>query len=359
MLKPAATSPDLPKPTELSFSERQNVSILKKLEETRPEFKGRADKYITSLAAVEEYEEKWKTAHPDQDFDPADAEHKAFFDANGLGDIDEDVWAEAEEEYRTDKVEARLTPKVEKKLEPVVANQNLQNELPAIRQSQVDVGGMVLKALGDDFAKVQDANGTPDPKEIDRLLAENPLRTFALAGVQRAVNFTEQLGRLVRKLPALPEPVEPHLKSTHVTPDDVLKFADEQEALFETLPDVPLAEGGKLDKHGRTFMKAELFDKLKPEQQKRHWKFNELMLRKMYAAEQAALSTQEMAAQEKRVNQIATARGWTPKAAPTPPKPPITKSPPGVVAPIVAQPGASNGGANGSSKDSYIAGRYG
>lgn len=354
----------------LSFDERENYIVLQHLEKEKRHgeaYKGFAAKYLESLPRAEQYERDWLAKHTGEEFNPDADEHKAFFDSiNVLDGVSEEHWKQAEKAIITDEVTKDVEKRFDDKLKPVAAQQKLTSELPKIIESRVATARAFFGSLGDDFKAVLDDRGNINSAEIERLNKENPVRGIALSLAGNVEAFADQMHRLVRDLP----PMAQKDGEPYVSPEDISGFIEQQEVYLNSLPSTPLADGGHLDEQGRRFATAEEFNAMTPDKRKHYWRLDEDKIRRMYAAEQADKAMKAMQSEESRLEQFATARGYTKATAPakTAEQPQATKepdpqkptpSPAGTVEPRLAQPSSKTNGSENNTNSGWLSDLYG
>lgn len=347
--------------TALSYSERRDLAIIKRLEK-KDAYKGKglAEKYLESFKKSDAYESEWLAKNPGREFDPEADEHEAFYKSvDVVNKIDEDDWEEAKDALVREEAKAEALKEVKGDLEPIAKRQKLIDEQPRINASRVEAASVFFGGMGEPFKEVLGKGGQINFDAIAKLVETEPLNAAVFEAAQRTEVFAEQLHRLVRGLPEMDAgPGVPH-----VSPDQVDRFILEQEQLFASLPAASFDEGGHIDPQGRRFATAEDYNAMTPERRKGYWRFSEDQLRRMYAAAQAEQAKERLEAKNAEFERIAKARGYGKSDAPkeeTKPKEEriVPDSPPGAIAPRAAHLSPQSGGENGSAKNS-IAGFYG
>lgn len=333
--------------TDLNDEEREMHEVLDRMEKDHPQYKGKlTDKYVSYLRGAEKWEEQWLAKHTDLDQDsPEFQKDLAKYQADN-----EPKYADIHFQKTLAKMEADKTVEKErgrenKELESLKAKDRLREESPKIMATRVGAAKEYFAGLGDAFKGVLDAHGNINNAEIAKLLEADPLNAIAMDAATAVEVFSENVHTLFNQLVPFDEKNPAH--------SYVADYVAAKEAEMQRMP---VAQ--QVNEQGQRFVTAEEYATLPAAQRKFYYRLNQSLLVKKFAEEQAATVKTKVAAEEKRIEQLAAKRGYVkapagnhapaPKteAAPAPaPTPPPSPSPSGAAAPISAlQPQNPAGG---------------
>lgn len=337
--------------TDLNDEEREMHEVLDRMEKDHPQYKGKlSGKYVDYLRGSEKWEEQWLAKHPELDQDsPEFQKDLAKYQADN-----EPKYADIHFQKTLAKMEADKTVEKErgrenKELESLKAKDRLREESPKIMATRVGAAKEYFAGLGDAFKGVLDTHGNINNAEIAKLLEADPLNAIAMDAATAVEVFSENVHTLFNQLVPFDEKNPAH--------SYVADYVAAKEAEMQRLP---VAQ--QVNEQGQRFVTAEEYATLPAAQRKFYYRLNQSLLVKKFAEEQAATVKTKVAAEEKRIEQLAAKRGYVkapagnhapaPKteAVPAPvPTPPPSPSPSGAAAPISAlQP--QNPGGNGKNK---------
>lgn len=313
--KPKQDEPPKPESDgELSAEDKKRLPVLERLEKLMPEqYKGISKKYKDSRKAEEKYIAEWKAANPGQEFDGDSDVHDAFYEKNEIEWQDED-YMEAQADIRAEaKIEERMRP-VQGKLTEFDRMQKLQAEAPKIGEEQNFHAREFWKHMGKDYEGLVTEKGL-DMAKWAELEKADPVLHGIRAQAAIALNIeTQEMYKLMNGLATYDEANPVHVNLT--------EFATRIEAELASKP-----ADEQRDAEGRQFLPAEKYYKLpKAQRESLYWTPSMRDLMAVRSAELAGNAAKMIAAEEKKLETWAKARGLAKNGAATetqqPPPPP-------------------------------------
>jgi hypothetical protein len=182
-----------------------------------PRFKGKDLEKETKTFWKKEadYQAKWETDHPDEEFNPDAREHAAFYKANALSYSDKDL-AQAEKQVEKEQLKAELRQEVRQEYEPEVNTLRYEREYAKVR-SQIKkvedeaVAELVVAAVPEFKAILMDGDKvkTVDQATYDKMLATDPYATELLTAeandLRVRIEEAEKLSKLGKYYPSDPD----------------------------------------------------------------------------------------------------------------------------------------------------------
>lgn len=330
------------------------------------QYKGLAKRYLDSLKAADEWETKWLETHPGQELNESNQEYQDFVAKNAV------KYSDLHLHKSLARIEAEKMVKAEREkgsaeVEDLKRDQKLAKAVPAIIAQRAASAREYFTALGDEFKDVLDAAGNINREAIGKLLEADPLKQIALTTAEHVEGFADELYRLSNALTPFDSNNGAHsfIASFVAENESYLEQlpADEQAAFVEKLPPALQA-----DKVGRRFATAEKYGKLTAAQRAHYFRLRNEDVAYLYAVSQAESARKAIAAEEKRVDELAAKRGFkkvdavsqatTATAAPPPPPTPPTPIPPspsGSIEPRQALPSGGGTAPKKNAADSFTA----
>jgi hypothetical protein len=136
----------------LSSAERRQFDVYQELEASQPDrYKGVTQKYLKSLADIQEYTKTWAKENPGQKFNPDSEEHNEFF-ARIEPEVDEDDWVDAKANIRARDISAKAVKPLNEKLQKMEQDRAKAALEPFVRQKQLESVGMLLNEFDPEIA---------------------------------------------------------------------------------------------------------------------------------------------------------------------------------------------------------------
>lgn len=286
----------------LDAKQQRTMEVLQRLEKLHPEYAGRSNEYVESLAKLKAYKTQWQQENPGVAFDPDGDEHNDFFEKNDV-DWDDQHFKDAEDALREDKIAGRITETTNVKLRQLEAKELLREAMPKVYARQAEVAKGYFAALGEDYAKVLDATGSIDRAEITRLIEADPIKEAVFQAAQGVEAFAGELHKLTLTDPT-GNAIYP-FNEKDAGHKFIAQFILDAEAQKKSLP-----PADQLDEHGRRFATGDEYGAMTPEKRKLHWRFNDRDLAEIYASFEAERVKTAIEAEEKRIERITKARGY-------------------------------------------------
>lgn len=283
---------------ELSPADQRKVTVLEQMEKMEPEkYKGLAQRFKDSSAALKAYAEQWEKDHPGQEFNEEDAEHEEFFNKHDVDWSDED-YTEAVAEMRTQKALEEERKKTNERLSVFERNEKLREAAPEIAKAQTQPARLLWGQFGKDFADIVDANGVLNIEKALELKKSDPL-TFG-ARVQAAKALDVEVGELYKVMNGLSD--YDAKNPAHVA---IGNFATHEELKMQKRP-----IEDRMDAEGRDFLPAADYYKLSKTKREEYWTFGVADLAALRAADLADLTTKLITAEEENHKKWAELRGF-------------------------------------------------
>lgn len=340
---------------EISEDDKETVAVLERMEKEWPEtYKGRASKYIESVAKAKKYQAEWEAENKGKSFDPDSDEHDEFFKANEV-DWNDVHFNKAIAKIEADKAGEAIVRKDAEKNRAIETENKLLKAAPAITMRRAETAKTLFSALGDDYKAVLNDDGSINGAEIKRLMDEDPLREIAFRAANSAEFFAQEIYKVTNRLVEFDEKNPTH--------KFIAEFVTDQEAAMLAMP----AEN-QLNASGQRFATAEQYAAMTPARRAYYWRFKDKEISDLYAEIQANAAKKEIAAEEIRAQKVAERRGYKKAEVAQPPEaaaavpaekptPAVEKpaSPASGVAPRPAQSSSNAAAKPQSSADSFTA----
>lgn len=282
---------------QLTEESRQDVPVLRKMEEKWPDkYKGLTEKFVKASAMEEAYKSKWKKENPGTPFNADDEEHAGFYEANDVDWNDRD-FGRALASIETEAAMVDERKKVNEKLKDVEGRLAEKDLEPTIRAHQTHVARELVQGLDKDFAGLIEENGKINQKEMERLKDVDGFKLDTILGA------AAELARLVDSAERM------------MHPSGLFKLAGETKAYLEEQEGKlkwsgPDGERPRL-KDGRFFVTHEEWEKkVKPEEQHLVWKLSAPDLVQLKQEELMETTKARLTDWDKRFEKMIAARGY-------------------------------------------------
>lgn len=284
---------------ELSASDQRKISVLQQMEKMATDkYKGISDRYKTSTLELKQYAEKWEREHPGQEFNEEDAEHEDFFKTHDVDWSDED-YTEAVAEIRTQSALEEERKKTNERLSVFERKDKLREAAPEIEKAQVQPARLLWAQMGDEFKELVDANGVLNMEKAVELKKADPL-TFSMR-VQAANALQTEVGELYKVMNGLAD--YDAKNPVHI---NIGNFAAERE---REMAGKPIED--RIDSEGKDFLPAEAYYKLSKAKRAEYWTFSVQDVAALRASHLSQLTRNLIAAEEKKHEEWAAARGFS------------------------------------------------
>lgn len=324
---------------DLNDEEREYHEAFERMEKDFPaQYQGKlAARYLESLKAAEKWEQDWLDQHPGQELDFKSADYLAFEEKNAVKYNDLHLHKSLAN-MATEKQLEKAREKDSGKLKAIEARERLREETPKIIAHRAAVAREYFTALGEDYQHVLDTAGNINGEAIQKLIEADPIKSIAMTTANQVEAFAGELYSLSNGLAEF----DPK-NAAHIFIDS---YVDQKE---EAMKSLPLAK--QINEKGQRFATASEYNQMSPETRRSYWRYNHKDLSYIFASEQAAAAKISIADEEKRIESIATRRGFvkaeskTAQVAPTAaaagataPATPLPASPSGAIEPRPALP---------------------
>lgn len=184
--RPAKEEPDLELPKDVKYK----LKVYEELEGSNAEYKGTTDRYKKWLKQVDDYQRKWQSDHPNEDYDPDADEHNHIYNKEpNVAEEDYDQARVSLAQKKGGNVEVKRLQEEHKTLKQKLVEQELA---PKIYNESIRVVAKVLESIDAEHAKILD-----DPKGLQKLQEEDPIAAGVLsASTQTALPFVREVVRL-------------------------------------------------------------------------------------------------------------------------------------------------------------------
>lgn len=296
--------PDAP---ELSAEDKRKVEVLQAMEKEHPEeYKGLADKYQTSMKKLAEYAAKWEEENQGQAFDEASPEHEDFFRENDV-DWDDDHYTEALTEIKARKLVENSERKTQDKLRAIEDKDRLRESAPAIARAQVTGAREYWQKIGGEYAELVAADGTVDQAKVKELMEADPVGApLRIVNAQDlALESAELFKIMVRANGEEIIAAVAQYDEKNPVHAEMGKFVTRQETAFAALPGED-----QLNEKGQRFATWGDYIAMPKAERKKFWTLSSTDLIALRANELAAETEKRVAAEEAKLDKIATAKGY-------------------------------------------------
>jgi len=293
----AAAKSDVVSEPEISEDDKETIAVLERMEKEWPDtYKGRAKKYVESVAKAQKYQSDWESRNRGAAFDPEASEHDEFFKANEV-EWNDVHFNKAIAKMEADKAGEAIERREAAKSKAVEEENRLLKATPAITMRRAETAKTLFSALGDDYKAVLNDDGSINGAEIKRLTEEDPLREIAFQAANRAEFFAQEIYKVTNQLVKFNEKDPNH--------QFIAEFVAKQEASMQALP----AES-QLNAKGQRFATAEEYAAMTPARRDYFWRFNDKDISDLYAESEASTAKTAIAAEEIRAQKVAERRGF-------------------------------------------------
>lgn len=308
-LKPKETEPEKKGKTEdpalavLTEDERETFEVLTRMEKDYgSRYANHSKQYVQALAKEKAYRARWESEHPGLEFDPESSEHDKFFADNDV-DWNDTHFNRTLAKIEAEKIAERERAKGNKELEELRRKEKIRDAEPKLTAKVRETAKSFFSALGEAYKDVISAEGKINLAEIKRLTDEDPLKSIVFESADSVEAFSGELFRLSTGLADWDDKNPSH--------QFIDKFYQEQEILLKSLPSEQ-----QLNQKGQRFATMEEWQGMSPSKRAYFWTLSPDELTAMYAAREAVGAQSRIAAEEKRIEDLASKRGFIKKEAP-------------------------------------------
>jgi hypothetical protein len=270
---------------------RHDYEVAKHLAATNLKYKGAEQEILNEVARTEEYARRWEDQNPGKAYNPKDAEHNEFYDAQVKPWSDYEFRA-AERAMEAAPIDARHSAEIDAKLKKL-EEENAKHQLSQVVGQTVNFVAIALARAVDEAAHgVIMKQGYNKLEESDPLTAEELVRTLNVLSprIETAIQLDDPKGRI---------PFDPKNNAQHA---QWLKFLFKKEHEFS----------GQRDAEGRLFATRNEFAKLPDAQREgRFYLTADHLVSEMVvdAAEEAKASIEQ---ERERMKKMAARLGYVP-----------------------------------------------
>lgn len=283
----------------LSDDDRADIPILQAMEKMNPDkYKGLAKQYADSIKKAQDYQKTWEKENHGRDFDPNADEHNEFYATTEVDWPDRD-FIRAAAKLESEAEVNRVKQETDKQLKAFERKDALREMEPrTVAEGQRNAKTM-FDALGEDYAKVIQADGKVDRAVVEKLHTEEPIKAEIIFGaVSTAENEARETFRLFNGAAEFDPKNQMHVNISNYT------LAQEREMM-------KLPADQRHDTEGRVFLPADKYWALKPDERANHWTFGPHEINTLRTAEILFNVKKIVAEQEKKLEQWATKRGFS------------------------------------------------
>lgn len=270
--------------SELPEEYQADIAVYQEMARTDPRKYGQILKKLQTAAKAEtDYISTWEKDNSGQDYDPDDADHKAFYKKH-FPEIPSKDFDAAKESILETRIQARLESRYEAKLDAMERERAADKASPAISEH---VGSMVREVLTQIDSSLADA--VQDSAKLAALEESHPIAAEALLETHQ------------RYSPLLSANIELHRGISQFDSDNpahmgLYKLAQDIEA--ETSA-APLEH--RMDSQGRVFATREAYQNMTEREQAKHWIVDEHVIAYVVGKKASTFGKQ---AYENRLNQF-------------------------------------------------------
>lgn len=270
---------------------RHDYEVAKHLSATNPKYKGAEQEILNEFARTEEYAQHWEDQNPGKPYNPKDAEHNEFYDAQ-VKPWSEHEFRAAERAVEDAPIAARHSAELDAKLKKL-EEQNARHELSQIVGQTVNVVAIALARAVDETAHdVILKQGYSKLEESDPLTAEELVRTLNVLSprIETAIQLDDPKGRI---------PFDPKNNAQHA---QWLKFLFKKEQEFS----------GQRDTEGRLFATRNEYAKMPDAQREQRFYLTADHLVSEMLAEAAEEAKASIEQEKERMKKMAVRLGYVP-----------------------------------------------
>lgn len=278
----------------LSDEERQELTIFKEMAESDPAFKALPNQYLTYLKKAESYQRNWEKEHPGEEFDPEADEHDKFFKTAEPKYSQRD-FAKAEARIEARALIAKERETNNKETAALRADLAVRELEPNIRNTQIGATAEIIKTVNEDWLKTIEKDG------FQKFAESNPMEADIIQAVAK------NIGPFIAAAIAIDDPKG----RVPINQNDPAhrEWADYLTAKENALRMLPISERKTDD--GRIIISRQEYASLPPNKRAAYAYYDAEQLINMRVAEEAERVQEHYEKEQKRIEAIAKARGWT------------------------------------------------
>jgi len=307
-------APEPPNPdAALTAEQKKTLAVIERMSTIFPDqYKNATEEYRKSLGKLTEYQQKWETEHPGEDFDQDADEHSDFMEKNIFG-WEEEHYQEAQLDIKAEEkiaaAEQRRKVADEKaKSEEQHRQEELNNSRGAVEKIKFEAAKDYLKSLGPEFSDLLKDDGKEDSEKINALRESSPDHAKIVEG------FWNRLDAEVPELHALMSGLK-EFDPNNKLHAEIGQFATQQEKVV-----MGWTPEQRIDEKGRPFLPLNDYYAIPKEQRDGYWTFTPDKLAKLRAVNLAGQIGKRMKAEEDTFARVAKRKGIQLPANGTPPK---------------------------------------
>lgn len=296
--KPEPPAAKAPPPPELPAEEQEKVQILAKMEEIQPaKYKGLAEKYRSSLVALDDYAKKWEADHPGEKFDEDSPEHEDFYSKNDVNWSDLD-FQRAIARIAVEEANKPLAEKMDEKLAEIERGKELERRQGEIVSHQNSAAQHYWSELGEDMADLVNTDGSLNMAKVRQLQESDP------EGLSIRVTAAQSLDAEVGEVYKLYHGLVKNDWEHNPIHRNINQFVAQQEQRLAAKP-----TQAKLNAEGKTFVPAAQWFKMSKTERENHWMFSAQDIAFLRAKDLAAATNKRIELVEEAHKRWAKSKG--------------------------------------------------